>query len=144
MKKLISLYKKYEEIVNYVIVGFLTTVVSLAVYYLCVFTVLDASVSWQLQIANILSWVISVTFAFFTNRKFVFKSKSNKIGQEGIKFYASRLLTLILDMLFMGITVSILKMNDKIMKIVSNVIVLILNYILSKIFVFIKKDDEVK
>src|SRR5574344_2304183 len=71
MKKLIN---KYGEVIRYLIIGVLTTVVSLATYYLCVHTILNASNAIELQIANIISWVVSVTFAFFTNRSYVFKS----------------------------------------------------------------------
>lgn len=142
MKEVKKIYLKYKEIINYVIVGVLTTLVSLLSYYGLVLTILNPDVSWQLQLANIISWLISVTFAYITNRKYVFESKNNKILKEASKFYGARVLTLLLDMLFMYITVTIFKFNDKIMKILSNIIVLILNYILSKLFVFIKKDGK--
>lgn len=142
MKKILDIYKKYEEIINYIIVGGLTTVVSLGSYYLCVLTVFNPDNALLLQVANIISWVLSVTFAFFANRKFVFKSKNPKIFEEGIKFYGARLLTLFIDMFVMFLTVTVLHWNDKIMKIVSNVIILILNYIISKFIVFIKKDEK--
>ena len=70
MDKLLELYKKHKEIVNYLIVGGLTTVVSLATYYGLTFTVLDPKKSVQLQVANIISWIAAVVFAYFTNRKF--------------------------------------------------------------------------
>ena len=69
------LYEKYKEIINYLIVGVLTTVVSLGVYYACVYTVLDPNQPLQLQTANVISWVAAVTFAYFTNRRYVFESK---------------------------------------------------------------------
>lgn len=141
IKKFLELYKKYEEIINYVIVGGLTTVISLGSYYLCVLTVFDPENVVLLQCANIISWILSVTFAFFANRKYVFKSKNPNIVGEASKFYGARLLTLVIDMLVMFITVTVLHLNDKIMKIVSNVIILILNYIISKFLVFIKKAD---
>lgn len=139
MKKIKELYKKYEEIINYIIVGGLTTVVSLGSYYICVLTVFDPENALLLQAANIISWVLSVTFAFFANRKVVFKSKSKNIMGEAVKFYGARVLTLLIDMGVMFLAVSVLHFNDKIMKIVSNVIILILNYIISKFFVFVKK-----
>ncbi len=142
MKKVLKLYQKYAEIINYVIVGVLTTLVSLGTYYVCVYTFLNPNISWQLQLANIISWLVSVTFAYVTNRLYVFKSKDPDILKEGVKFYGARLLTLVLDMVFMYLTVTIFKFNDKIMKLLSNVLVLVLNYILSKIFVFIKKDGK--
>ena len=75
MEKIKELYTKYKEIINYLIVGVLTTVVSLAVYYISVCTFLNPENGVQLQIANILSWIAGVTFAYFTNRKYVFESK---------------------------------------------------------------------
>lgn len=131
-----ELYQKYKELINYLIFGVLTTIVSLTTYYLLVYTILNPNKPIQLQIANIISWITSVTFAYITNRKFVFESKNKNIIKEMAKFYSSRLTTLILDMLFMFIFVSKLKFNDKIIKLILQVIITILNYILSKILVF--------
>lgn len=139
MKKIIELLKKYEEIIRYLIVGVLTTVVSLITYYICVFTFLDPKVALELQIANIISWICSVAFAYITNRIFVFKSKSNKLLKEISSFVSSRIVTLLLDMGMMFLMVTLLNMNDKISKIIVQVVVIILNYVLSKIFVFKKK-----
>ena len=135
MKKLIN---KYSEIISYVIVGGFTTVVSLASYYLLILTVLDSNNGIQLQMANIISWILAVTFAFFTNKKYVFKTEnSNKIS-EVIKFFGSRVSTLLIDMFLMFLMVTILKIDAKIAKIIVQFIVLILNYIFSKFFVFNK------
>lgn len=138
MKKIKELYQKYEELINYVIVGGLTTFISLGSYYLCVLTVFNPDNAFLLQLANIISWVLSVTFAFFANRKYVFKSKNPHVLKEASKFYGARVVTLLIDMFIMFITVTVFKWNDKIMKIVSNVIILILNYLISKFIVFIK------
>ena len=67
---IIETYKKYKEIINYLVVGGLTTVVSLGTYYICVLTVLDPQKGWQMQTANVISWIAAVTFAFFANRKY--------------------------------------------------------------------------
>ncbi len=140
MDKIKELYKKYKEIINYLIVGGLTTLVSLVVYYLLVFTILNPENSIELQIANIVSWIVSVIFAYFTNRKYVFESKNlNKI-KEATKFTTSRISTLLLDMLIMYLGVSLLRFNDKIIKLISQVLVIVGNYILSKLFVFKKTD----
>lgn len=139
MKKIISLYKKYEEIINYLIIGVSTTIVSLLVYYLCVYTFLNPEDAIQLQIANILSWIVSVTFAFFTNRSFVFKSKNKNIAKEATTFVGSRVTTLLIDMGLMALFVTLLGLNDKLIKIVVQIIVIVLNYIFSKLFVFKKK-----
>ena len=74
--KLLKLYKEHREIANYLIVGGLTTLISLAVKYALLFTILDAKNDVQLQIAVIISWIISVAFAYWANRKFVSESKS--------------------------------------------------------------------
>lgn len=143
MKKIISLYKKYEEIINYLIVGVLTTVVSLVVKWGLLFTILDAKNAFQLQLAVIISWIAAVIFAYVTNRIFVFKSKSKKILKEIISFFGARLLTLGLEMAIMWFFVTLLKLDSDtwvlIWTIVAQVLVIIFNYILSKLFVFRKK-----
>lgn len=141
MDKVKVLYKKYEEIINYLIVGVLTTIVSLATYFICTETFLDPTKKIELQIANIISWVFAVAFAYFTNRKFVFKSKNKNMLKEASSFVGSRILSLLMDMFTMFIIVSVLHLNDKIGKLVSQVIVTIANYILSKLFVFKKKNN---
>ena len=125
----------------YLIFGVLTTVVSLAVYYALIFTVLNPENAIQLQIANILSWIAGVAFAYVTNRKYVFESKETNKVKELSKFVTSRLVTLFLDMFIMFIGVTCLKGNDKIVKLISQVLVIIGNYVFSKIFVFKKKKD---
>lgn len=142
MKKLLKLYKKYKEIINYLIVGGLTTLISLIVYYICVLTFLNPNKSIQLQIANIVSWIAGVTFAYFTNRKYVFESKNKKKMQEATKFVSSRITTLLLDMFIMWLGVTVVGFNDKIIKIISQILVIIGNYILSKLFVFNKVNNN--
>ena len=138
MNKLLQLYKKYKEIINYLIVGVLTTLVSLVIYYITVFTFLNPKNAIELQIANILSWIAGVTFAYFTNRKYVFESKNENKLEEATKFVSSRITTLLLDMFVMWLGVTVLKFNDKFIKLVSQVLITIGNYILSKLFVFKK------
>ena len=138
MKKIWNIYRKYDEVINYLIVGGLTVFVTLIVYYICVYTFLDPNISIELQIANIISWLFAVIFAYFANRIFVFKSKDKRVGKEATKFFEARLITLLFDMVFMFITVTLFSFNDKIAKIFSNLIVIILNYVFSKIFVFVK------
>lgn len=133
-----SIYQKNEEIWNYLIVGFLTTLISLITYYACVTTFLNPENAKELQIANIVSWIISVAFAYVTNRVFVFKSKEKNIVKEATSFVSSRVLTLVLDMLCMFIIVTLLHLNDKIGKLVSQVLVIVGNYIISKLLVFKK------
>lgn len=138
-KKIIGLYKQNKEAINYILVGGMTTVVSLGVYYGLVWTVLNPKIPMQLQLANIISWVAAVTFAYFTNRKYVFESKNQNIIREFIEFYLSRAGSLLLDMLIMYVGVTILGGNDKYVKILVQVVVTIVNYIISKFFVFKEK-----
>ena len=133
-----GIYHKNEELWNYLIVGFLTTIVSLVTYFICTETFLNSEVSVELQIANVISWVLAVAFAFVTNRIFVFKSKNKKVFKEMCSFISSRIFSLFLDMLSMFIMVSVLSWNDKIAKLIVQVIVTVVNYILSKLFVFKK------
>lgn len=133
-----EIYKEHKEGINYLIFGGLTTVLSLAVYYILTFTILNPKNAIELQIANVISWVVGFLFAYFTNRKYVFESKTNNVKGEFFKFFLSRIFTLILDMVIMFLFVTLLHFNNKIMKIVSQIIVIVGNYILSKFIVFNK------
>lgn len=127
-----NLYKKYKEIIDYVIVGALTTFVSIASYW-----VLRLIIN-NYMINTIISWICAVLFAYFANRKYVFRSKSDKILDEFSKFVGCRLLTLGMEIVLMYVFVSLFKINDMIAKIILQVIILILNYVFSKFFVFVK------
>ena len=143
MKKMVNLYKKYEEIINYIIVGGMTTLVSLGTKWLLLFTILDPKKSFELQLSVIISWICAVAFAYITNRIIVFKSKNNNILKEIISFVGARILTLLIEMVFMWLTVTIMKLNTDlwvfILTVLSQFIILVLNYIFSKIFVFKKE-----
>lgn len=133
-----NIYYKNVEFWNYIIVGLLTTIVSLIVYFGLTRTVLNIDIPIQLQIANITSWIVAVLFAYITNRIFVFKSKNKKIVSEFAMFVVSRIASLLMDMFCMFMIVSVFSLSDIIGKIVSQVVVTIANYIFSKIFVFKK------
>jgi len=139
MLKLVKdLYLKYKEIIHYLIAGGLTTVVSLGSYYLCVVTFLDPDNGFQLQAANVISWICAVTFAYFVNRIFVFESRSKDYLREAGAFVAGRVSTLLMDMAIMFLLVTVLHGNDKIVKLIVQVVVTVANYVISKIFVFNK------
>ena len=146
MQKIKELYLKYKEIINYLIFGVLTTIVSLATKYLLLFTILDASNAFQLQIAVVISWVTACLFAYITNRIWVFESKSKEILKEMVKFFASRLATLGMEMLIMFIFVTALGLNSDmwvvVWTLVSQVVIIIGNYILSKLIVFKDKKEK--
>lgn len=143
VNKVLKIYKRQEEVWNYLIIGGLTTLVNIITKYILLFTILDAKKPNELQISIIISWIVAVLFAYITNRKIVFKSKNSKIFKEFIGFIGSRVLTLIVEMLFMYVFVTLLKLDTSVMvailSIVGQIIVIILNYVFSKLFVFKKK-----
>ena len=138
MNKIFKLYKKYKEVINYVIVGGLTTFVSMILFYGSTWTFLDGEDAFQLQVANVLSWTGAVIFSYFANRIFVFESKKKNILIEFIAFISSRLLTLLLDMGIMWLLSTFLGINYNISKIVAMVLVTIGNYVIGKFIVFRK------
>lgn len=142
MLKIKKLYIQYKEIINYLFFGILTTIVNLSVKYLLLFTILNASNAFQLQSAIIISWIAGVIFAYITNRKFVFESKNYNLLKEFIKFVTGRLLTLFLEMFVMWFFITLLKFNSNIQviifTIIAQILVIIGNYVFSKLFVFTK------
>lgn len=137
MKKIKELFEKNSaqiiELIKYLVVGGATTVVSLAVYYTC-----RHFFSIDYRISNVISWVFAVSFAFITNRKIVFNSAGNVLG-ESVSFVLSRLFSLGAETGTMVVAVELLHISDDIAKIIAQVIVVILNYILGKFVVFRKK-----
>lgn len=148
MQKIIELYKKYKEVINYLIFGVLTTIVSLVTKYLLLFTILDASNALQLQIAVVISWIVACMFAYITNRIWVFESKTTNIIKEMTKFFVARLATLGMEMLIMFVFVTALGLNSDmwviVWTLVAQVAIIIGNYILSKLIVFKNKEKEEK
>lgn len=146
LKNILALYEKYKEIINYLIFGTLATVVNLVVKYLLLFTILDPSNSIELQISIVISWIAAVLFAYFTNRKFVFKSISKNRLKEFISFIVARLSTLLLEMIIMWFFITLLKLNSDLYVIlftmIAQILVVISNYIFSKLFVFKKTDKK--
>ncbi|MBQ4066004.1 MAG: GtrA family protein [Clostridia bacterium] len=139
--KIKALFEKYREIIMYLIFGVLTTLVSIATYFVCTKLFLDANNAVQLQAANIIAWIVSVTFAYFTNKKHVFQSEGGVV-KEMIKFYLSRLSTLLIDMGLMYLLVTLAGINDMISKIAVNIVVIVSNYVLSKFLVFKKEKKD--
>ena len=137
--KLLDLYKKYEEIVNYSVVGVLTTIVSWGAAWVATL-ILDPNVSWQNAVINTISWGAGVIFGYFANRKYVFKSTNPEMMKEFISFAGGRISTWLLDVIIMEVTVNMLNLPYWPCKIfISSVLVMVANYVLSKLFVFRKK-----
>lgn len=139
-----DIYKAHTELILYLIFGIATTIVSFIAYYVFRFIFPNTITIYPVAF----SWVISVLFAYITNRIWVFKSKVTgfkNILKECLLFYISRLFTLCTDMLIMFLLVDLTKIENDYyelsIKIFSNIIVIILNFILSKIIIFRKKID---
>ena len=126
-----ELLLKYKEVIMYLIFGILTTVVNIVVYYM-----MADMLQVHYMISNIVAWFLSVLFAYVTNRKYVFESKSNEIIKEMVSFFGARLATGVMDMAFMWIFVGLGLLPDFVAKVITNVFVIIANYILSKLVVF--------
>ncbi|MCL2147357.1 MAG: GtrA family protein [Synergistaceae bacterium] len=127
------------EVISYLFFGALTTLVNVAVYWAAVNLFHIAY-----QLATVIAWILSVTFAFVTNKFIVFKSKSVELAQllkEAASFVVARMFSGGADLLWMVFAVEVFGMDDFISKIISNVFVVILNYIFSKLFIF-KKTEE--
>lgn len=141
-EKIKTLYYKYEEIVNYLFVGVANTIVSWGAWFACAYTILDAQIVWQNTVLSIISWVVGVVFGYFMNRIFVFKSKEPNMLKEFLQFSGGRVSTWVLDAVMMILMVNIMHLNEAFSKIFVSVLVMIGNYIISKLFVFKKKPDE--
>ncbi len=131
---MLELLKKHKEQILYLIFGVLTTIVNFIV-----FAVLFNLLSVNYMVSNVVAWVFSVLFAFVTNRNYVFSagpSDANHIAKELISFSLSRIFTLLVESLMLWTGTSLLSINANITKIIASVVVVILNYILSKYLVF--------
>ena len=133
LRLLYPFYKKHREVLLYLFFGALTTVVSWGSFYL-----LHYPIGWNEHIANLLSWVAAVLFAFLTNRTWVFSAKESFL-REMLLFFAARLTTLGVEEVFLLVFTTLLKKEAMPVKIVGNLLVLVLNYVFSKLIVFRKK-----
>ena len=137
MKKVISLLKKYEEVISYLFFGGLTTLVNYIVYLPC-YNILQ----WSGTLSNAVAWVVAVAFAFVTNKPFVFKShdwSAKTLFPELTKFVSCRIGSGLLETAIIFVLVDCLNWNGNIIKLLTSVLVVILNYVASKLLVFRKK-----
>lgn len=132
-KKLWVLYKKYEEPINYVIAGGFGTIVNVGSFAICRTIGLDITTS------NIIAWILTIIFVYITNKFFVFKT-ANKTKKESahefISFVLARLATLGIEILLLNLLIEVLQINELISKTVAQVVVIVLNYVLSKLVIF--------
>lgn len=135
---MVELVKKFcnRETISYLIFGILTTIVNQVTFEICKFMGVNYVVS------TIIAWILAVSFAYITNKLFVFESKSwetSLILKEISSFVACRLFSGACDLGFMVFAVEYIHINDSLAKLCSNVFVVIINYVFSKLFIFKKK-----
>jgi putative flippase GtrA len=137
-----NIYYDNPELWNYLIVGGLTTVVGVGSKFLLLKSVFDQTNGLELQLAELTAWIIAVLFAYVTNRIFVFKSHSKNIIKEFISFVSGRVVTQIIQMLIMFIFVTLLALNSDgwvlLFSIICQIMQIVLNYVISKLFIFKK------
>ena len=140
IEKIKALLIKHREIIVYLIVGGLTTVVSWAAKFIWNFAFYDGTAFptvTQNFILSVVNWTAGVAFAYPTNRRWVFRSKNPRILKEAAGFVASRVATLVLDIVVMQVLV-LIGVNMYIATIISAILVIVGNYVLSKFFIFNK------
>lgn len=136
MQKIRALIEKHYDIISYLFFGVLTTVVNYIVYLPC-YNLLHLSAA----VSNVIAWIFAVAFAYLTNKPFVFKShdwSAKTVIPELTKFVGCRIGSGLLETGFIFVTVDMLLWNGNVMKLVTSVLVVILNYIGSKLLVFRK------
>ena len=136
IQKIRSLVIQYWEVLSYLIFGVLTTVVNYLVY-LPAYNLLGLSAA----LSNAIAWVVAVAFAYLTNKPFVFKSHDwsvKTVIPELSKFVGSRIASGVLETVLILVTVDLLHWNGNLMKLITSVLVVVMNYIASKLFVFKK------
>lgn len=132
-----ELLLKHREKFTYIIFGVLTTAINIISYIFFADFLEISTLS-----ANAMALLLSIIFAFITNKVFVFQSHDFRLitfWKEGLSFFGLRLVSAVLDMGLMFVFVEILLINDLLVKVAVNIIVIILNYIFSKIFIFKKE-----
>ena len=135
-------YKKHKEVLLYLFFGGLAFIVSIVSFFLLIkYTAMNELV------ANVLSWIITVTFAYLTNRTWVFDAATEnrkELLNQIWKFFSGRIVTLVIEEAILLVFITWLGLNSMVVKIVAQVIVIVLNYVISKLFVFNKSSQDNK
>lgn len=137
MNKIKEKINEHKDVIPYIFFGVCTTLVNMIVYWFCAHII-----NLSVMISTVIGWILSVLFAYITNRKWVFYSNVKgifNILKEMTSFFSCRLLTGFLDLACMFLFVDLLHMNDMVIKILANVIVIVLNYVASKLLIFKKE-----
>ena len=139
LKKLADRYRAHKEGMRYLVFGALSTVLNIVVFAICA-----KLARLSTTISNTIAWIAAVLFAYVTNKIYVFNSKTTGIKdlvREILSFFGARIATLVLETAFLWVVIDKLGFNDIFMKIISNIIVIILNFVFSKIFIFKKEKN---
>ena len=133
-----DLLEKYKAVISYLFFGGCATLINIGTYIICfdMFNIGNMT-------SNVIAWVTAVIFAFFTNKLWVFESKSfdgKVFFWEMFSFFGCRLLTLVVDLAIMYVGVDVMHWNEILFKVIANIVVIILNYVASKLIIFKKKD----
>lgn len=127
-------YEKNREILLYILFGGLTFLVSIISFGLC-----NVTLHMNELVANVVSWIIAVTFAFFTNRIWVFAAPTKNVREfisQLVRFFGGRLLTLGIEEVILMLFVTMMGLNSMMIKVIAQVIVIVLNYVISKLVIF--------
>ncbi|MBR0282162.1 MAG: GtrA family protein [Oscillibacter sp.] len=137
MEKLKALYTRYQDVIPYLFFGVCTTLVNMAAYWVAAYPL-----GLGVTASTVIAWVLAVLFAYVTNRRWVFHSEArtaSEIGREIVSFFSCRLATGLVDLGCMFLFVDVLRCNDLIIKALDNVLVVVLNYVASKLLIFRKR-----
>ena len=126
----------YKEKLLYLFFGSLTTIISISVFVFFTETLRIDSL-----ISNIISWVLAVAFAFVTNRKWVFSESGQSFVADALYFYLARVATLVFEEVVILVFITVLDFNSLIVKVASQIAIVVLNYIISKYVVFRKQKN---
>lgn len=135
-------YREHKEGMRYLVFGALSTIVNIIS-----FTLAYDLFKLSTTTSNIIAWIVAVIFAYLTNKFFVFFTKAENIKdliREISSFFGARVFTLVVETIFLNIFIDNLGFNSIIMKIISNILVIILNFIFSKLFIFKNKENKQK
>ena len=136
MNKIKELYIKYKEVISYLFFGGCTFVVSMVTFY-----IFNKVLGLNEHVSNIISWILAVLFAYVTNRNFVFESKTSDfkgLVREMVSFFSARLLTLGIEEVIIFVGCNLMHADALIVKLIGQVVVIVSNYFLSKLFIFKK------
>lgn len=130
-------YEKNREVLLYILFGGLTFLVSIFSFALC-----DVALHMNELIANVVSWIVAVSFAFFTNRIWVFQAPTKTFAEfisQMAAFFGGRVITLVIEEVILLVFVTWLALNSMAVKVAAQIIVIVLNYVISKLLIFKKR-----